>query len=859
MRNYLIIALLALSYYSHSGVKDFIIKRYGLDQEFEGIFIYDIIQDDDGFLWISADDGLYKFDGQKMVNISKKDSTMSALITASVVSEDGHLYLGYFDGGISIVEHGRYRKLITSEELSEPVVKMRLDSQGRVWALTKNGSLIVIEDGTPQIKQIEFLSEANSKDFIFHRDWMYVATGEGLIRFKVTEDDFRIDGFVLGVHQISVNALYEDPFKDGVLWVGTSDGLFELPHGDNISSEHLEPVVGTEHFDISSIAKDQLETLWVGTSFHGLVEIDLLDNHVHKLTYFNKETGFPADQIRKVYVDRENEVWIGTFGNGIVQLNRAFFHHYELFKSVGVEKLTSFVEINEDLFYLGSNSGLVRGFNMPNRDSLNFELVDLPFSIGVTHILKDDDALWIGTQREGLLKYSITSNRVERIPFDTFIGNHSIRTVVNGEDNSLWVSVAGHGVYQINKQGEILNNYNTKTGFIHNEIFSILSDAAGNVWFGTYGAGLALLPSGGEMQFLTRDNVLPATDINSISQDAKGVIWIATSGAGIFSFDGEEFTNFTQDDGLLSRFCNALEVDNNGQIWIGHMKGLSLIQPEYGIVRRFNHPSELGETESVINSVMKDDLGNIWFGNPYGFTKVILPHLQHEIKERNTHILDMRVFFESTDLLNFSDQPKLDNILPNDIEFPFDKNHITFDYVAVNLKNPDAIYYKCKLEGFDKDWTPITKSNEAVYSNLDPGTYTFKVLESDHPERWTDEIHEITFKITSPYWQTWWFYLIQIVFILGLVIITAKLSKRLQSVFWIRIMIYVSLFMVFEYVHTELEPFIETLSGEGSIFEVGLNLCLALILLPLELRLAKYLKKRREKYGLSTENITAHS
>ncbi len=855
MKRFFSIIALLIVFLVHAGVRDFTLKRYGIDQDFEGIFIYDIVQDEDGFLWIASDDGLYKFDGLKMTNLSKVDTTMDELITASVVSSDGHLYLGYFTGGISVVEHGRYRKLIQPEDLPGNVVKMRLDEKGVIWALTQNGILVSIDGDKIQYTTIDLLGEMVSNDFIFHHEWLYIGTSEGLVRFQQTDGIFHINGFVLGVESIKVNSLYEDPFKDKVLWVGTSDGLFEVRHGDD---ENLEAVGGTEHFNITTIAKDHLETLWVGTSFHGLVEVDLLNNEVHKITYFNKSTGFPSDQINSIYVDRENEIWIGSFGNGLIQLNRAFFHHYELSKSKKIQGINAVVQISEDLFFFGTESGLVKAYNLPSKDSLNFDILNFGRHLEVTALLRHKELVWVGTKSHGLFSYDFLANKLTPLPFRDFIGNKEIRCIAEGENSTLWISVAGHGVFQISKTGEILNELNTRNGFYHNEIFSILTDTEHNVWFGSYGAGLALLPKNGEMQYLTRDGIFPARDINTLKQDAEGAIWIATT-LGAYGYDGEEFISYRQTDGLLSDHCNSLEIDNAGQVWIGHRKGLSLIQSEYGIIRRFNHPAELGETESVINAVLKDNQGNIWFGNPYGTTKVILPHIQHKIAQRKTHILDMRLFYDQVDLLTFSKQEKLDNILPNDLRFPHDQNHITFDYISVNLKNPEGIYYMYKLEGFDDEWSPITRKTEAIYNNLDPGSYSFLVKESDHPERWAEEYEQVSFRIRNPYWESWWFYLAQLALIAGLVFITAKLSKRLHSLFWVRIMIYVSLFMVFEYVHTELEPYIEQLSGEASIYEVVLNLVLALMLLPLELRLAKYLKKRREKYGLSTNNITVHS
>ena len=828
---------------SYGGVKDFTVKQYGIDHDFDGVFIYSIVQDQDGYLWVGSDDGLYRFDGKTLVNLNDNDSTIGNLVTASVVSDDGHLILGYYTGGISIVEHGRYRKIVSPDSISSKINRLYKETNGSIWALSQNDGIGLISEQGISFSKIDFLRELISYDLIRHEDHLYVGTSEGLIKLKIDGTELSVVGFVQGSFGKAITSLYEDPHHDDVLWVGSDNGLFYIDHGEN-----EQPVVvnSLEHLRVTSIARDQLQTLWVGTAQSGLVEIELKNNHPHKITRFDQAHGFPSDQINSLYVDRENEIWVGTFGRGLVQLNRAFFHHYELSKNAGIQGINDIYQVNTDLYYLATDKGLVKAYNNEGKDSLTFEVIKNTGQFAIRQLLVRGETIWLGTANKGLVKYDLVSGSYDQVPLNPVdpASSHMVRFMAQGYGEDLWVSIAGNGVYNISDDGKIIHHFNTRNGFYHYEIFSILPDQAGNVWFGAHSVGLGILKPSGEIQFLTKDEVFPARDINSISQNQSGTIWIATSGQGLYSFDGAEFERYDESNGLVSNFCNAVEVDRAGQIWVGHRMGLSLIQPSYGLVRQFDHPSELGETEAVINSVQKDSDGNIWFGNPYGITKVILPHIQHQIKERETHIQDIRLFFKATDLLKYSESDKLDNTLPDDLEFEHVDNHISFDFIAINLKNPDAIYYQYLLEGYDKSWSPVTRSNVATFTNLDPGVYTFKVKESDHPELWGNDFHEITFKIDNPYWKKWWFYLLQIAFILLVMFSTYILTKKVHNLIIIRLMVFVSLFVFFEYIHTELEPFIESIAGETPIFQVGINLVLALLLLPIELSLVKYMRRR---------------
>lgn len=827
------------------GIRDFSYVTYSTDQDFEGVFVYTIVQEKDGFLWIGSDDGLYRFDGKQMLNLNDRDSTIGNLVTSSIISPDGHLYLGYYEGGISVVEHGQYRKIIDQETLPYKITSFKVDGNNIVWALTQNKGLIEIRNDTTLHHIIPALDESISYDFIIKEKEICIATNIGLLRVK-RDEAFSVIGFVEGLLDIQVNTLSPDKTADSIIWVGTDSGLYTFntqTHGvarvNHISSD----------FRISSIDMDDLGSIWVATKNSGLLEIIRDKQKIKYITRFNKGNGLVSNELGKVYVDKENEVWVGTFGKGLIQMNRAYFHHYELNKTIKVRGVHAIADYNKEEFLLGTESGLVRAYKAGMKDSLVFDLLEFTKQYAFIAFVVDGDVVWAGTKKNGMLKINLKSKRVEQLllnPLDPVL-NHLIRDVKKDRDGNIWVSASGNGVYQMNPKGEVLNHLNTKKGFYHNEIYTIYPDKDGNVWFGSHATGLALLKPDGDIEYLTRDEIFPAYDINSIIQDDNGIIWIATEGYGVYRFNGEEFERFDAKNGLLSDFCHSIIVDDIGAIWVGHRLGISMIHPENKIIRRFNHPNELGETEAELNAVNKDASGNIYFGNPYGLTKVNLPHFNFKTQTRKSHIKDIRIFFEQVDLTAFSNFEKIDNLLPNDLEFDYTDSHLTFDFVSINLRNPEALYYQYRLEGIDKGWSPVDKVDHASYPNLSPGKYTFKVRQSDHPDLWTNQYASLSFTINSPYWEKWWFYFLEIGFILSVILLTFFISSRLRNRSIVKLTVYVSIFILFEYVHTGFEPYLDKFSGEVAIFKVGLNLVLALLLFPIESKLTSYLKRRSDR------------
>ncbi len=110
-----------------------------------------------------------------------------------------------------------------------------------------------------------------------------------------------------------------------------------------------------------------------------------------------------------------------------------------------------------------------------------------------------------------------------------------------------------------------------------------------------------------------------------------------------------------------------------------------------------------------------DKEGNLWYGTIMGAVKYNPAEDKLNTTEPQTFITGIRLFMK-------------DIVFPDDARFSYNENHITFKFLGISLANPENVQYQYKLEGFDNEWSPTyTTLNEAVYSNLPPGSYTFMV------------------------------------------------------------------------------------------------------------------------------------
>jgi len=293
---------------------------------------------------------------------------------------------------------------------------------------------------------------------------------------------------------------------------------------------------------------------------------------------------------------------------------------------------------------------------------------------------------------------------------------------------------------------------------------------------------------------------------------------------------------------------------------VSHREGISNINVETNFLQSFNHKSEMGESQVLINSTFTDDVGDIWFGNPFGLTKIDKPHLNFKIKNLKSIITSIRIQYREEDLTQFSESDSLQGFIPYELNFPHDKNDLSFDFIAIHLKDPNAIHYQFMLKGYDKGWSPIKLINEANYTNLPPGKYQFLVKESDNPNYWKKDTASISFNISKAYWNTLWFAASELAVMFFIMAGTIFHSEKIENDLITQIMIFVCIFIIFEYIHTQLEPYLDEMAGGPVIFKVFLNLILALILFPIESIIQKFLaKKRLKKEKLEQDKVLADS
>ncbi len=251
----------------------------------------------------------------------------------------------------------------------------------------------------------------------------------------------------------------------------------------------------------------------------------------------------------------------------------------------------------------------------------------------------------------------------------------------------------------------------------------------------------------------------------SLVMDSKGVLWIGT-GEGLIALRNDSIiSSVTQDDGLLSNNINLLAAGKNGSIYIGTNNGLNRYFPDTKRIFSYTERNGFTGIEAKPNAVYKSREGDLWFGTANGATRLDPDKTSTASLEPLTHIMGMRVNYESRDMI------------PG-MKLNYNERSVLFDYYSICLTNPDVVRYKVKLEGADNDWQPITDQTRAIYSALPPGKYTFNVIASNSQGVWNNDPVKFYFSIKPPFYKTWWFILTAIGLIVIIVVTYIKMREK---------------------------------------------------------------------------------
>ncbi len=776
---------------------------YGVEQGLSQSQVQDLTQDDDGNLWIATLSGLTKYNGREFKTFSRKDSLAEDWVTALCKDKKGNIWLGHWAGGVSL--YNNKTKKIENLNLEEytrfkTVTTIIQDAGNRFWIATEGAGIFVYD---PEKKTMISLNKKDglSSDNVYdicldQKENVWIATDIGITIYDTKTDISSPSSFSIlntgnGLHSNRITTLALVNYNE--MWVGSADvGVMTLQIKDDFNvkiptkalenaGNRINIASGLESDFINCIFEDKTHNVWVGTTGGGVTKITPYPSKIRSesiskaIVYtYNTKQGLNYFNVNTVFQDREGAIWIGT-DIGLNQYRGERFQIYDEGDSVVNNLVWTTLCDKEGNIWLGTNDGISKiTFNYSeinkkeNHTIQNYSTKDgLPSNVILSSFEDKDGNLWFGTGFGGVCKFNKTTNRFEAYTKEDGLAGDVVYAISDDNKGNLWFGTK-EGASKFDPVTKTFRNYSIADGLGGNNVYRIFKDSKGHLWFGALGGSLSMY-DGASFKTFDEEDGMHHRFILCINEDKNNNLWFGAYGGGLYKYDGKVFTNFSVKEGLTTDSPYSIIADNENHIWIGSSRGIDRFDEKTNKFVHYGKAEGFLGVETNPNAVCRDKQGNLWYGSIMGAVRYSPKEDKLNTVEPLTFITGIKLFMKAFEF-------------PDDARFKYNENHLTFNFIGVSLNNPEKVKYQYKLEGFDKDWLPgLTSANEAVYTNLPPGTYTFLVRAFNNDGTGNIGATEYKFYIAPPFWQTAVFYILVFVFaIFGLYVFDKMRTRKLK-------------------------------------------------------------------------------
>ena len=723
-----------------------------------------VLQAADGHLWIGTSEGLVRFNGIDFVTFDRSNTQafeQGHTISAALEDRAGTLWIGTRGGGLVRYRQGRFERYAAQQGISGQVVNaLAQDDAGRVWVGTSDAGLFACRDGSCRPYTVKNGLPGNMvRAVLAHDGVVWVGTDQGLARMR--DGRVHVFGTAEGLADEFVMALYAD--REGRVWVSTRGGLGRFEGALFVPCPVEE---GWPAEVVWSLWQDEAGSLWMGLDQSGLVRY-----HDGRFEHFTPEDGLSHGRVLTLFRDREGSLWIGTEAGGLNRLRDGTFTMYTTREGLSNNIVRTVYEDAEGNLWIGTEGGVDQLRDGVIRPFATEEELKSTF---VTSVYGDrHGSLWVGTLGGGLSRFSDGSS--PRYSVKDGLPSDAVFSLHGGSDGSLWIGTDnGLGNFY---EGRFIT-YTTEDGLSSNFITALHEDRQGDLWVGTYDAGLNRL-SDGQVTTFSKEDGLGSDVISALYEDAEGTLWVGTYEGGLARFKDGVFTAYTWRHGLFDDKIYQIFEDDQGYFWMGCNKGVFKVQKaeleavaagERDTVTSVVYSEDDGLKSREINGGVqpagwKGADGRLWFPTLGGLAMVDPVVLRRNETSPTVVIEDVRI-----DKVSLTERTA--------VELAAGTEYIEFAYAALSLVDPKAIRYRYRLEGYEEAWSAPTTRRVMTYTHLAPGRYTFRVIAMNNDGVWNDAGAAFSFYLRPFFYQSPWFWLLSAIGSVGLVFFVYALRIR---------------------------------------------------------------------------------
>lgn len=786
--------------------QQFLFRNYGVNDGLESNTIYDIAQDDQGFMWFSTKGALTRFDSQNFKTFKKSTSDSLSIgnnFIRVVKKFTSDSFLLGTEGGIYLFELKTEEFKRIHPTITRTVGNILVEKDG-YWIATDGEGLFFYNTIKNEIKNYSTFGNSRNeiginrvraivKDDIGR---LWVGTyGNGVYILNFADDT--VLNYKAGVESGSLsNNFILTMYKalNGTIWCGTLGGGLDYWSFENKRFYNYKFKKGKNSISdniVRAINQRDSDELLIGTE-KGLSILNLNSNKFTSYKNSSDSKSLSDNAVWSIFIDKEKNVWIGTYFGGVNYLNlsentiKHFYKKSSNPNSIKGNAISCFYEDEDEKLWIGTEDGGLNYFNPKTGDflelpkGLNSENLSYP---NVHSIIKDKEGqLWIGTLSGGLDIYNPVIKKVTNYKNDetsNSISNNSVFHIFQDSKDQIWIgTLYGLNIYD-GKNGFIrVTNY----GLGQSKINVILEDSIGTIWIATDHMGLYSYNY--ELNLWTKHSLslkidgLEQSNIISLLEDDFGYMWIGLDGEGLLKYNHIDDSLERIDLQRKIETVYSILEDNMNGIWMSSNNGILYYNYKTKKIIHYTDWDYIQSKQYNYGAGFIDSTGNFYFGGINGFNvfkpeKLINNNLKEpfgliltQLKINNQQINTRSKSYKLNEVINYT----------NKLELNHNQTFLIIEFSDINYQAPKSMNFEYKMEGFDSDWNYIGKDNKATYTNIPPGDYVFKVRSNNgHIQK----SNVINIHIAPPFYRHNLAYLLYVLLLVsGLFLLSDFLKKR---------------------------------------------------------------------------------
>ena len=769
-----------------------------------------IVQDHHGFMWFGTKDGLNRYDGYTFTvyRHDPQDSTSLSSSSVNMLFEDrqGHLWVGTANGlDLFSPSSGSFIHAISGMNAGEDLPhNMVQDHNGDLWYTHINGLTKLTLDG-PMLPP-DSLPHFTVRHYLERSAWVSMDRTGTIWASELDRGSVRILPQHTGadaVHPMKLDRSYGNTRRERSLtdltgMIVVEDTLRQLVYGlhkfgvaklDVRSGEvqtllAYDPAFGDMRTVAASL--DGQGRIWI-CAYRGLFLYEPEQQRVHQLRPLEPDLEQRARVVHMNYRDRNGLLWIGTSGYGVLKHDP----RSERFHTVQGMSCTHMAPANDGRVIIERFDQLLSAYDpstatwsllLPFTTYLQRPELQVQSTSGRFGVQDKNGLYWLNYA--GITTYDARTDAITRYPTTTSSaeGVHldlsCVPLLLDGERDLWFAGRPGFGLFDRLTHTSTIRPLPAEVNLAGTgQVVHVIYRAADGVfWLGTVSGLLRFDPRSTTWQRFTNDPKDPTTlssdAVFSILADPREpdkYLWIGTNGGGLNRFDKSsgKAVRYGIAQGLPNEVVYGVLSDENDRLWMSTNKGLACFDPRTEHFRNFTVSDGLQSDEFNRYAYCKLQDGSLWFGGVAGFNHFRARELEADSTAFPVRITGIKLLNRPVDHREAGSPLSAPAWLSDRMTVAHGTNMVTFEFATMEFGAPEEHRYQYKLEGFDAEWIMAGTDRSAVYTNLDPGTYTFRVRGDNYDGVWDTRGTMFELTVLPPWYRTWWAYALWVLAIGG--------------------------------------------------------------------------------------------